>query len=143
MTINFYFEQSITLKQRNRLKLFIASIFRDEKIKAKTISYIFCGDDYLLSINKEFLQHNYYTDIITFDLTEVESDLKIAEIYISTDRVKENAQIQSVSIYQELHRVMFHGILHLCGYQDKTKDQKKKMQAKENHYLKKYGVGNL
>ena len=76
MTINFYFEQPLTLKERNRLRLFIESIFRAEKTKAKTITYIFCSDKYLLHINRQFLKHDYYTDIITFDLSETIKQFK-------------------------------------------------------------------
>ena len=140
MTVNFYFEQPVSLKQRNRLKIFIGSIFRLEKKKAKSITYILCSDEYLLGINKQFLKHDYYTDIITFDLSDSKTDPKTAEVYISVDRVKDNARIQGLPVNQELHRVIFHGILHLCGYKDKSPGQKKLMNAKENFYLRKYGL---
>ena len=140
MTINFYFEQAVTLTQRARLKTFIGSVFKSEKKRAKTISFIFCSDKYLLNLNSKFLQHDYYTDIITFDLTNSQTDSKIAEIYISIDRIKDNARLRDVHIKQELHRVIFHGILHLCGYKDKSGPQKKLMRAKEDIYLRKYGL---
>ena len=138
MTVNFYFEKSVTLNQRNQLKTFIASIFKKEKKSAKRISYIFCSDEYLLNINRQFLKHDYYTDIITFDLTNSPADPKIAEIYISIDRVKDNARLQGVHIRQELHRVIIHGALHLCGYKDKVKLDVKAMRAREDFYLNKF-----
>ena len=140
MTINFYFEQPVTLKQRTRLKIFIGSVFRVEKKKASAITYIFCSDEHLLNMNRQFLKHNYYTDIITFDLSNSKTDPKIADIYISADRVRENARTNSVSLAQELHRVIIHGVLHLCGYKDRSMSQKKIMRSKEEQYLKKYGL---
>jgi len=98
-----------------------------------SLTYIFCSDDYLLEINQGFLQHDFYTDIITFDYstkTEVES-----EIYISIDRVNENASVLNVSLEQELHRVMVHGVLHLCGLKDKTKAQQAEMRAAEDKQI--------
>ena len=88
-------------------------------------------------MNKQFLQHDFYTDIISFEISNDPLG-KVAEIYISTDRVKENAKIFKTSITSELHRVIFHGILHICGYKDKTKDQKNIMSAKEDYYLSAY-----
>ena len=140
MAINFYFEQTIALAQWNRLNVFISSIFNKEKCPPTDIDYIFCGDEYLLNINKEFLKHDFYTDIITFDLSNKKNHFQTGEIYISVDRVKDNAKIQGVSVMQELHRVIFHGALHLCGYKDKTKLQKRLMQMREDYYLSKYGL---
>ena len=138
MAINFYFEKRVTLKNRKSLKLFIASLFKQEGKKLSSLTYIFCSDDYLLNINKKYLAHHYYTDIISFDLSETKMSPTIGEIYISTDRVKENADGYTVSVTQEIHRVIFHGALHLCGYNDKTKAQKKTMRLKEDFYLSKY-----
>jgi rRNA maturation RNase YbeY len=90
-----------------------------------------------LKINNLHLEHNYFTDIITFDLSELPNQI-IGEIYISTDRVKENASLIGVTINEELHRVIIHGVLHLCGYKDKTAKQKKDMRLLENKYLQKY-----
>lgn len=95
--------------------------------------YVFSDDEFLHKINKEYLRHNTYTDIITFDLSE--NDSLDGEIYISLDRVKENAQNFNVKFTDEIHRVMVHGILHLLGYNDKTPSQKRKMKAKEDFYL--------
>jgi len=134
----FFQDVKITLTQRATLKTFIQSIFKKEGKKLESINYIFVNDKALLDINRQYLQHDFYTDIITFDLsasTEVQ-----AEIYISVDRVKENAAQLGVSFKSELHRVIFHGVLHLCGYKDKSKTESEKMRKMEEVYLKKYGI---
>lgn len=135
MQASFFFETKVTLTDRNRLKIFLKTLFKKEKRKAESLSYIFCSDEYLLSINQQYLQHDYYTDIITFNLAENSTEPVVGDIYISVDRVKENAQLQNVSFREELHRVIFHGALHLCGYKDKTPSQIKTMRFKENQYL--------
>lgn len=138
MPIQFFLlNKSILLANRKGLKLFIFKIFRKEKRKLLQLNYIFCSDDFLLKINNLHLEHNYFTDIITFDLSELPNQI-IGEIYISTDRVKENASLIGVTINEELHRVIIHGVLHLCGYKDKTAKQKKDMRLLENKYLQKY-----
>ena len=138
MTIQFFFLQhNLSLTQRTALKLFIQSIFKREGKRLCSLSYIFCSDDYLLAINKEHLQHDYYTDIITFDLSEEHNQI-VGEIYISTDRVRDNASTLGVSIKEELHRVVFHGALHLCGYKDKTLKHAKEMRKAEDRCLKTY-----
>lgn len=132
--VHFYFEQKgFNLENRNQLKRFIESIFAKEKKRLSHINYIFCSDKRLLEINRQFLNHDFYTDIITFDLSEGRSTE--AEIYISIDRVRENAKNLGYSFKSELHRVIFHGALHLCGYGDKTKKEKEKMRKKEDLYL--------
>lgn len=98
-----------------------------------SLNYVFCSDQRLLEINRQFLHHNYYTDIITFDLSEGVSTH--AEIYISVDRVKENARNLGVSFKSELHRVIFHGALHLCGYGDKDNKEMQEMRKIEDYYL--------
>jgi probable rRNA maturation factor len=133
----FFITNNITLANRIGLKLFLQQIFKREKRKLANLSYIFCSDEYLLNINKTHLNHNYYTDIITFDLSENPSAIS-GEIYISTDRVRDNATTLGVSIREELHRVIFHGALHLCGYKDKTPKDEKEMRAAENRLLDKY-----
>ena len=138
MAINFYFEKQINLKNRKGLKLFIASIFKREERGLSSLAYIFCSDEYLLKMNMQYLSHDYYTDIISFDLSESKRSPTCGEVYISVERVKENAKINSVPMEDELHRVVFHGALHLCGYKDKTQPQKIQMRGKENYYLKKY-----
>ena len=134
----YFFYQGVKsgLQSRTKLKKFIELIFKKEGRPLLSINYIFCTDKALLEINKQFLKHDFYTDIITFDLSE--SDEIAAEIYISVDRVRDNASLLGVSFKSELHRVIFHGALHLCGYGDKTKGQKAEMREKEDYYLRKY-----
>lgn len=140
MAIHFHqADQSVVLKNKIRLKHFLASIVQDfrKNHRIDTINYIFCSDEYLLTINQEYLQHDTYTDIITFDLSNNETEI-VSDIYISIDRVKENAQKFNSSMEQELHRVLFHGILHLCGLKDKSKQDAVLMRAKEEYYLNTY-----
>lgn len=132
--VKFHFLQPVTLKNRQALKAFIPSIFKKEKVSLISLTYIFCSDDYLLNINRQYLNHDYYTDIITFDLSEGEKGT-VGEIYISIDRVKDNARQFKTSLSEELHRVIFHGALHLCGYKDKTTREEKLMRKKEGAYL--------
>jgi rRNA maturation RNase YbeY len=132
----FYQGVKVTLQHRTRLKNYIQSILKKEERKLLSINYIFCTDKAVLEINRQFLSHDFYTDIITFDLSDT-NEIQ-AEIYISVDRVKENAAQLGVSFKSELHRVIFHGVLHLCGYKDKSKQDKEEMRGKENLYLHKY-----
>jgi probable rRNA maturation factor len=136
------------LKHKKKLRGFIASQLKENGFRAFTLSYIFCSDDYLLDMNRRFLGHDYYTDIITFPLKEDNGKLE-AEVYISIERVKENAgtlakqtrerateQTNSAQIFEnELNRVIFHGILHLLGHKDKTKTQKLGMRKREDEWL--------
>jgi len=108
----------------------IDQVIEQHKHTLKEINYIFCSDEYLLQINRDHLDHDYYTDIITFDNSE-EHGLIESDIFISIDRVKENAITESVPFQHELNRVMIHGVLHLLGYHDKTSDEKKVMREKE------------
>ena len=125
---------SFKLKDKTKLKLWIKSIVNKEKHVIGTLNYIFCSDDELLEINIKHLNHNTFTDIITFDYTE---DKKISsDIFISIDRVIENSKKFDTSFENELHRVMIHGVLHLCGYKDKTKPDAELMRKKENWALK-------
>jgi rRNA maturation RNase YbeY len=128
---------NISLKNRTVLKQFVASIFKSEGKKLKNLNYVFCSDDYLLEINRASLNHDYYTDIITFDLSDSRGIIE-GEIYISVDRVKDNAKILSLTMQEEFHRVIFHGALHLCGYKDKTPRDLKAMRTAEDKYLTKY-----
>lgn len=116
----------------------IIAIFSKEKILLNRLDYVFCSDEYLLKINQKFLKHDYYTDIITFDLSETKKTQ--GEIYISIDRVRENAVLNSVFFKEELVRVLFHGALHLCGYKDKKKEEIVLMRKKENYYLNYFHV---
>ena len=143
MLIQFYFtDTTVLLLERKRLKLFIKSIFDKKERQLNSLTIIFCSDEYLLDINKQFLQHDYYTDIITFNLSE---DIKVieGEIYISVDRVRDNAISNKVTVKQELHRVLFHGVLHLCGYLDKSVKAKKEMTLQENYSLERYFSSDL
>ena len=125
---------SFKLKDKTKLKHWIKSIVNKEKNVVGTLNYIFCSDDELLEINVKHLNHNTFTDIITFDYTE---DKKISsDIFISIDRVIENSKKFDTSFENELHRVMIHGVLHLCGYKDKTKSDAELMRKKENWALK-------
>ncbi len=133
----FFFEKGgFSLQNRSGLKAFVESIFKKEKKDLGSINYIFCSDKRLLEINRQFLNHDYYTDIITFDLSEGNSIQ--AEIYISIDRIRDNAKTLDVSLKSELHRVIFHGALHLCGFGDKTKMEKEEMREREEFYLTQY-----
>ena len=121
------------------LKAFIASLLEKEGVKNSTINYIICSDEYLLDINQQYLKHNYYTDIITFDLSKNARIHLEGEIYVSLDRVKDNASTVRTDWKNELYRVLFHGVLHLCGYKDKKSVDIKLMRAKEDEYLALFG----
>jgi probable rRNA maturation factor len=121
------------LKEKIKLKRWIKTIIEKENHQLATINYIFCSDDELLEINIKHLNHNTLTDIITFDYT-VDKTIS-SDIFISVDRVQENASKFKVTFENELHRVMIHGVLHLCGYKDKTKTDADLMRKKENWAL--------
>jgi len=130
----FFFKTSVTIRDRAKLKKFIEAAFRKEKKKLLSLNFIFCTDQDLLEINQSYLKHDYYTDIITFELSEKGQPVE-GEVYISVDRVRDNSQRLKESNYKELHRVIFHGVLHLCGYQDKRAEEKKRIRAKEDELL--------
>ncbi|HUX83631.1 MAG TPA: rRNA maturation RNase YbeY [Chitinophagaceae bacterium] len=125
------------LRDRNRLREFLNSICAGEKRQLKDLSVVFCSDLELLELNRIFLGHSYFTDILSFDLGNKAGEVR-GELYISLDRVRENAEKFRESFDNELYRVIFHGLLHLCGYQDKTASQQKTMRGKENQYLRLY-----
>ncbi len=132
--IFFHFEDvSPFLKKIGDLRLWLNHSAKKEKQKIVNINYIFCSDKHLLKINKEYLNHDYFTDIITFDYAD--NTGVSGDIFISIDRVKFNANDYGVSIQDELHRVMVHGLLHLLGYKDKKPEQQKVMTSKEDFYL--------
>ncbi len=112
----------------------LSDVAISEKKKLGDITLIFCSDEYLLKVNQEHLDHDYYTDIITFDYSE--DDFVSGDLFISIDRVSENAETNNVSFQNELNRVVVHGVLHLCGYKDKSDDEEKMMRLKENEKLK-------
>lgn len=125
------------LKNRKKLKIFIEQLFKNEKVNLGVINYIFTTDKKLLKINKKYLNHDFFTDIITFELNQPNCH-SFSDVYISIDRVRENAKLLRISPTFELHRVIFHGSLHLCHYSDKDKASLKKMRAREDYYLRRY-----
>jgi len=131
MAIHF-FEEGIQSKitQKRKIKLWITEIAKEKKFQIQTLNYVFCTDDYLLEINKNYLNHDTYTDIITFDQSEFEGEIE-GDIYISIDRVKENSKILVTKYEEELLRVLIHGLLHLCGYKDKNQREKETMRREE------------
>ncbi|MFK7755527.1 MAG: rRNA maturation RNase YbeY [Flavobacteriales bacterium] len=133
-SIHFYnADHPYVLRHKTAIKAWVLSTISEEQKQLDEISYVFCSDDYLLKINQDHLNHDTYTDIITFDYTE--KGVISSEIYISVDRVSENAKGLSVATLDEMHRVIIHGVLHLCGYKDKSKEQALEMRAKEDYYL--------
>ncbi len=130
-------DKNISLGNRVALKSFLEKQMKKEGIRIECLQYVFCSDKYLLGINKQFLNHDYYTDIISFDLSEVKGEL-IGDIYISVDRVKENAKLVKTNQSNELLRVIFHGALHFCGYKDKKPADAKLMRSMEDKWLKAY-----
>jgi probable rRNA maturation factor len=137
-SVHFYFEKvGFALKEREKLKSFINNLIVKEKKNLINLNYIFCNDNALLEINRTYLNHDFYTDVMTFDLSSARKEI-LADIYISVDRIGENAKSLKLAFKEELHRVMFHGLLHLCGYNDKTDAQRKRMRKKEDFYLNLY-----
>jgi probable rRNA maturation factor len=135
-----YFDEGVRsgLKQKRKLSAFLLDLLqRFRAPRRTTINFVFCDDAYLLEKNQQFLNHDTLTDIITFDLSENEEDL-YAEIYISKERLEENALKFEVPYQRELHRIIFHGVLHLCGFKDKSKADKACMTEMENECLSKY-----
>lgn len=133
--VYFFFDNvRISLRNRTKLKRSIELIFKKEKKSLLNLNYIFCSDKKLLDINRQYLKHDFYTDIITFDLSE-ENNKIVGEIYISIDRVLENSKSLKVPFPKELSRVIFHGALHLCGYKDKTNKQKLLIRKIEDYYI--------
>jgi rRNA maturation RNase YbeY len=130
-------DKSTSLRFRTKLKAFIHQQCHKEGIKIEALQYVFCSDAYLLDINKRFLQHDFYTDILSFDLSDQKGKL-IGDIYISVDRVKENAKTEGNLYMHELLRVIFHGALHFCGYKDKKPADVKMMRSMEDKWLKAY-----
>lgn len=132
--IDFFFEDvEIDLPDETQLRAWLQATAAAEGKSIHETIYIFCSDEHLRDINVEFLDHDYYTDIITFDSGE--GDSLHGEMYISTERVADNAQTEGVSFRHELCRVMVHGLLHLAGYGDKTPEQEAEMRRKEDFYL--------
>lgn len=137
--INFFTEDiNYNLKGKTSIKKWIAETIISEGYELNELNFIFCSDEYLLRVNQDFLKHDYYTDVITFDNSE-ELKTIFGDIFISIDRVKDNAKQNKASTLDELCRIMIHGTLHLLGYKDKTKKAKIEMTEKEDCYLERRG----
>jgi len=136
--ISFNYETDFELQNEIRISEWVSNIILSEQKKEGDINYIFCDDDYLLEINEQYLKHDTLTDIISFDYS-VGNELH-GDIFISTERVQENAVIFDVSFENELLRVMAHGILHYCGYKDKTESDTETMRIKENEKIQLFHV---
>ena len=133
-----YLVEPFYFPKRNETKLYIGRIFKDHHLKLNLINYVFCTDKYLLSLNNRYLAHDFYTDILTFDLSYGQTIS--ADIFISVERASENSAQYHVSKLSEIRRLLIHGALHLCGYKDKTGLDRKKMTAMEEVYLNKFFV---
>lgn len=131
--IQFFFENIDEINIDPDVNKWLENIIMWEEKKVGEITYVFCDDEYLLKINQDYLKHDYYTDIITFDY--VKGKTISADIFVSLPRILENTQLHSKDFKNEFHRVLAHGILHLCGYKDKTQEEILLMREKENFYL--------
>ena len=135
MPIHYFYEQiDFKIETPRKASTWITLVAKTEKKEIGDLTYVFCSDDYLLSLNQQFLKHNTLTDIITFDYSEGKKELS-GEIYISIDRVADNAAKFKTDFQDELHRVMIHGVLHLAGYKDKKPAEKVRMRKKEEACL--------
>ncbi|WP_234736144.1 rRNA maturation RNase YbeY [Tellurirhabdus bombi] len=133
--IRFFTEEiKFTLPQKTQHRQWLTRLAAQESFKVGELNYVFCSDEYLLQVNREHLNHDYYTDIITFDNSEEDDKLE-GDIFISVDRVRENAKNLNVTEEQELRRVLAHGLLHLSGYGDKTDEEATAMRGKEDEAL--------
>ena len=133
-----YLVKPFYFPNRNCTKLYISEIFKDHNLELNLINYVFCTDKYLLNLNTQYLNHNFYTDILTFDLSD--EQMLTADIFISVERAEENSLVYNVSKLLEIRRLLIHGALHLCGYKDKTPTEREKMSAMEEFYLNKFFV---
>ncbi len=140
--IHFFSEDiDFSIKNKKKIREWIAAVIKQEGFsRIGELSFVFCSDAYLLEINRQYLAHDTYTDIVTFDSSQ-DRDTIAGDVFISVDRTRENAIKFGVSQTDELHRVLIHGILHLCGYQDKEKGDKSRMRAKEDEALSLRGFG--
>ncbi len=133
----FFFKEAVSfrLKDQEKIKSWLRKAARKEAYRIKALNFIFCDDKYLLQMNKDYLHHNYFTDIITFD-NSTEKKIIEGDVFISVDTVRSNSKRFDTNFYDELHRVMIHGLLHLLGYKDKTEANKNKMRKMEDLWLK-------
>lgn len=136
--INFNYESDFELNNETAITDWISSVILSENKSEGEINYIFCNDDYLLEINRQYLNHDTLTDVISFDYS-LGNELS-GDIFMSTERVEDNAKDFKVSFSNELNRVMIHGILHFCGFKDKSDDDEKLMRSKEEEKLKMFHV---
>ena len=131
--INYFFENTEAITLPTNTSSWIENLILEEGKKLGEITYVFCDDAYLLKVNKEYLQHDYYTDIITFDY--VKGKTISGDIFVSLPRIFDNAETLSKDFESEFFRVLAHGLLHLCGYKDKTEEEIAEMRSKEDYYL--------
>jgi probable rRNA maturation factor len=140
IAVNFFTEDlNYTLKQKTRIRSWLLDTITAEGYALEELNFILCSDDYLLKINQQYLDHDTYTDVITFDNSETPKTI-VGDIFISMERIQENAKSFKSTVFEELSRVMVHGTLHLLGYKDKSKTDKSLMTAREDHYLGKLKV---
>ena len=130
----FNADVSYVLRSKNGIRLWLSDVIKKEGFSIGELSIILCSDEYLFKMNVQYLKHKSYTDIITFDQSESKGEVS-GELYLSIDRIKDNAKTLNINLIDELHRVIVHGTLHLCGYGDKDPKSKLKMTRKENFYL--------
>lgn len=130
----FNADVSYVLRSKNGIRLWLSDVIKKEGFRIGELSIILCSDEYLFKMNVQYLKHKSYTDIITFDQSESKGEVS-GELYLSIDRIKDNAKTLNINLVDELHRVVAHGTLHLCGYGDKDPKSKLKMTRKENFYL--------
>ena len=138
--IHYFFENITPLEISSQHSKWLENIIISEQKKFGEINYIFCDDDYLLKVNQDYLQHDYYTDIITFDY--VKGKTISGDIFVSLPRISDNATSLSKNFEEEFKRVLAHGILHLCGYKDKTEAEQTEMRSKEDFYLSRFSDNN-
>ncbi|AHF16171.1 rRNA maturation factor [Niabella soli DSM 19437] len=136
--MTFLFKKSVSLSDRKRLKAFISGLVQQHGQHLNVLNVTFCSDEEILEVNRQYLNHDYYTDIITFDLRERVTDSMAAELFISVDTVKSNSIINKSTVQRELHRVIFHGVLHLLGFNDKSVQEQTLMRQMEDAALKNY-----
>jgi rRNA maturation RNase YbeY len=141
MAISFNFEDTNTIPlKRNKIKAWIKSCIEKRNGELKDLNYIFCNDDYILNINRQYLNHDYFTDIISFDYSEYDYEtqktLVSGDLFISLDTVRSNSKLIGVEFEEELHRVIIHGVLHLLGFKDMTEQEEKEMRKEEEECLR-------
>lgn len=134
--IRFYSNSiPFVLKSKRLIRAWLESLLENEHKLSGNINYVFCSDAYILDMNIQFLSHSFYTDVISFEYSETGDNFVNGDIYISIDTVKANSKTYKTSFYHELHRVMAHGLLHFCSYDDKTPEQQIIMRKREDFYL--------